>query len=107
MLADCEEGKIDLILIKSISRFARNTAECLEAIRKLIRLNVFIYFEKENINTGDMEGELLLTIFSSLAESESKAISENETWSIQKRFQNGTYVIPSPPTVIRTKRGLW
>ena len=105
MLADCEEGKIDLILIKSISRFARNTAECLEAIRKLIRLNVFIYFEKENINTGDMEGELLLTIFSSLAESESKAISENETWSIQKRFQNGTYVIPSPPYGYKTEAG--
>ena len=106
MLADCEEGKIDPILIKSISRFARNTAECLEAIRKLIWLNVFIYFEKENINTGDMEGELLLTIFSSLSESESKAISENETWSIQKRFQNGTYVIPSPPFGYKNEAGL-
>ena len=106
LLSDCEGGKIDLILIKSISRFARNTAECLEAIRKLIRLNVFIYFEKENINTGDMEGELLLTIFSSLAESESRAISQNETWSIQKRFQNGTYVIPSPPFGYKNEAGL-
>lgn len=106
LLVDCEGGKIDLILIKSISRFARNTAECLEAIRKLIRLNVFIHFEKENINTGDMDGELLLTIFSSLAESESKTISENGTWSIQKRFQTGTYVIPSPPFGYKNEAGL-
>ena len=97
MLDDCEAGKIDFIIIKSISRFARNTTECLEAVRKLIRLKVFIYFEKENINTGDMESELLLTIFSSLAESESVSISENESWAIQKKFQNGTFKISYPP----------
>ena len=97
MLDDCEAGKIDFIIIKSISRFARNTTECLEAVRKLIKLKVFIYFEKENINTGDMESELLLTIFSSLAESESVSIAENESWAIQKRFQNGTFKIGYPP----------
>jgi len=97
MLSDCEKGLVDFIIIKSISRFARNTTECLEAVRKLIKLKVFIYFEKENINTGDMESELLLTIFSSLAESESVSISENETWAIQKRFQNGTFKIGYPP----------
>lgn len=97
MLSDCEKGLIDFIVIKSISRFARNTTECLEAVRKLIKLNVFIYFEKENINTGDMESELLLTIFSSLAESESVSIAENETWAIQKKFQDGTYKIGCPP----------
>lgn len=97
MLDDCEAGKIDFIIIKSISRFARNTAECLEAVRKLIRLKVFIYFEKENINTGEMESELLLTIFSSLAENESVSIAENESWAIQKRFQNGTFKIGYPP----------
>jgi site-specific DNA recombinase len=77
MISDCEKGLIDFIIIKSISRFARNTTECLEAVRKLIKLKVFIYFEKENINTGNMDSELLLTIFSSLAESESVSISEN------------------------------
>jgi len=97
MLDDCEAGKIDFIIIKSISRFARNTTECLEAVRKLIKLKVFIYFEKENINTGDMESELLLTIFSSLAESESVSIAENESWAIQKRFLNGTFKIGYPP----------
>lgn len=97
MLSDCEKGLIDFIIIKSISRFARNTTECLEAVRKLIKLKVFIYFEKENINTGEMESELLLTIFSSLAESESVSIAENETWAIQKRFQNGTFKIGYPP----------
>lgn len=97
MISDCEKGLIDFIIIKSISRFARNTTECLEAVRKLIKLKVFIYFEKENINTGDMESELLLTIFSSLAESESVSIAENESWAIQKRFQNGTFKIGYPP----------
>lgn len=97
MISDCEKGRIDFIIIKSISRFARNTIECLEAVRKLIKLKVFIFFEKENINTGDMESELLLTIFSSLAESESVSIAENEKWAIQKRFQNGTFKIGYPP----------
>ena len=106
MLDDCEAGKIDFIIIKSISRFARNTTECLEAVRKLIKLKVFIYFEKENINTGDMENELLLTIFSSLAESESISLSENEKWSIEKRFQNGTYVVAYPPYGYKNEDGL-
>ena len=106
MISDCEKGLIDFIIIKSISRFARNTTECLETIRKLIKLKVFIYFEKENINTGDMESELLLTIFSSLAESESVSISENEKWSIEKRFQNGTYIVAYPPYVYKNEDGL-
>ena len=106
MLDDCEAGKIDFIIIKSISRFARNTTECLEAVRKLIKLKVFIYFEKKNINTGDMENELLLTIFSSLAESESISLSENEKWSIEKRFQNGTYVVAYPPYGYKNEDGL-
>lgn len=106
MLDDCEVGKIDFIIIKSISRFARNTTDCLKVVRKLIRMKVFIYFEKENINTGDMDGELLLTIFSSLAESESVSLSENESWSIQKRFQNGTYIVASPPYGYKNEDGL-
>lgn len=97
MIADCEDRKIDLIVTKSISRFARNTTDCLELVRKLLDLDVFIYFEKENINTGSMESELMLSILSGLAESESVSISENSKWSIKRRFQNGTYKISYPP----------
>ncbi len=97
MLKDCEQRKIDFIVTKSISRFARNTTDCLELVRKLTDLGVFIYFEKENINTQSMDSELMLTILSSLAESESISISENSKWSIQKRFQNGTYKLSYPP----------
>ncbi|MCW6662793.1 recombinase family protein [Aerococcaceae bacterium NML190073] len=97
MLADCERGLIDYIIVKSISRFSRNTVESIETVRKLCGLGIYIFFEKENIDTGKMEGELLLSILSSFAESESRSISENETWSIQKRFRNGTYKISYPP----------
>ena len=97
MLADCERGLIDNIIVKSISRFSRNTVESIETVRRLCSMGIYILFEKENIDTGKMEGELLLSILSSLAESESRSISENETWSIQKRFRNGTYKIAYPP----------
>ena len=97
MISDCESRKIDLIITKSISRFARNTTDCLEMVRKLIDLGVYIYFEKENINTQSMESELMLSILSGLAESESISISENNKWSIQRRFQNGTFKISYPP----------
>lgn len=97
MVADCERGKMDLVITKSISRFARNTTDCLELVRKLLDLNIYIYFEKENLNTGEMESELMLSILSSLAESESVSISENEKWGIKRRFQNGTFIISYPP----------
>lgn len=97
MIADCEDRKIDFIVTKSISRFARNTIDCLELIRKLINLGVFVYFEKENLNTESMESELLLSILSRLAESESASIAENNKWSIEKRFQNGTFKTSCPP----------
>ena len=97
MISDCENSKIDLIITKSISRFARNTADCLEMVRKLIDLDVYIYFEKENINTQSMESELMLSILSGLAESESISISENNKWAIQRRFQNGTFKVSYPP----------
>ena len=86
MLKDCEDGKIYFILTKSISRLARNTTDCLEIVRRLLDLNIGIYFEKENIDTRTMESELMLSILSSLAESESRSISENNKWSIKKRF---------------------
>ena len=97
LLADCDKGMIDYIIVKSISRFSRNTVDSIEIVRKLCQDGIYIYFEKENIDTGKMEGELLLSILSSLAESESKSISENETWSIQKRFINGSFKIGYPP----------
>lgn len=97
LMADCEMGLIDLVITKSISRFARNTTDCLELVRKLLNYEVYIIFEKENINTGSMESELMLAILASMAESESRSISENEKWSIRKRFRNGTYIISYPP----------
>ncbi len=97
LISDCESGKIDLIVTKSISRFSRNITDCLELVRKLLDLNVSIYFEKENINTGSMDSELFLSILSSMAEEESVSISKNLKWSIKNRFKNGTYKIIYPP----------
>lgn len=97
LLADCDRGLIDYIIVKSISRFSRNTVDSIETVRQLCEKGIYIYFEKENIDTGKMEGELLLSILSSLAESESHSIAENNKWGIQKRFQNGTFKIGYPP----------
>ena len=91
MLRDCNAGKINYILTKSVSRFARNTVDCLQIARNLKDKGIFIYFEKEHIDTGNMDSELMLSIFSSFAAEESISISENEKWSIRKRFQDGTY----------------
>lgn len=89
MIADCDAGKIDRIIVKSISRFARNTLDCLNYVRRLKELGVGVTFEKENIDTLDAKGEVLLTILSSLAQDESRSISENSTWGIRKRFEQG------------------
>ena len=97
MLDDCDKGLIDYIVVKSISRFSRNTVDSIETVRHLCEKGIFIYFEKENIDTGKMEGELLLAIRSSLAESESHSISENNKWGIQKRYLNGTFKIGYTP----------
>lgn len=91
LLRDCKEGRVDLVLTKSISRFARNTTDCLEMVRSLSACGVGIFFESENINTLTMEDEFVLTVLGSLAENESMSISENEKWSIQKRFMKGTF----------------
>ena len=97
MLRDCREGKINLVLTKSISRFARNTTELLETVRSLTAIGVDIIFDRERIDTRSMNSELLLTILASLAESESHSISGNNRWAIQKRFQDGTYRAASAP----------
>lgn len=89
LIADCEQGKIDLVLVKSISRFARNTVDSLSTIRKLKEKGVEVYFEKENIWTLDAKGEMLLTIMSSFAQEESRSISENTTWGKRKQFADG------------------
>ena len=88
MISDCEDGNIDLILTKSITRFARNTVECIQTIRKLKEIGVGIYFEKENINTLSEKSELFITILASVAQGESENISSNNRWAIQKRFQD-------------------
>lgn len=89
MIADALDGRIDLIITKSVSRFARNTVDSLSTIRKLKEHNVECYFEKENIWTFDGKGELLISIMSSLAQEENRSISENVTWGHRKRFAEG------------------
>ena len=89
LIADCEAHRIDMVITKSISRFARNTQDCLENYRKLKNLGITLVFEKENINSADTTGELLLTILSSLAQDESRNISENCKWGIRSKFQKG------------------
>lgn len=91
MITDCRAGKIDMIITKSISRFARNTLDCLNYVRELKELGTGIIFEKEAINTLDAKGEVLLTILSSLAQDESRSISENSTWGIRRRFEVGQH----------------
>lgn len=85
----CEEGKVDLILVKSISRFACNTLDALNYVRKLKEKNIAIIFEKENINTLDLSSEMILTLYSSFAQAESESISKNITWAIRKEFKQG------------------
>lgn len=94
LLNDCRNSKIDLVITKSISRFARNTVDSLVTIRKLKEHNVEVYFERENIYTFDGKGELLLTIMSSLAQEESRSISQNVTWGQRKRFADGKVSLP-------------
>ena len=89
MMKDALDGKIDLILTKSITRFARNTVDLLKSTRKLKEYNVEVKFEKENISNMDMSGELLLTILASFAQAEAQSISDNVKWGIRKRFEIG------------------
>lgn len=89
MIADCDSGKIDLIITKSISRFSRNTVDCLRYTRKLKAINVGVFFEKENINTLETQGETLMTILAALAQQESESLSANVRLGIQFRNQQG------------------
>ena len=93
MVADALAGKIDLIITKSVSRFARNTVDSLSTIRELKERGTEVYFEKENIWTFDSKGELLITIMSSLAQEESRSISENVIWGHRKRMADGKVAV--------------
>ena len=97
MISDCQAGEIDIILVKSVSRFARNIEECLFYIRELKKLHVNVIFEKEAINTKDLDDELLLTFFGSLSEEESRSISRNIRWSFQRRMEQGLFITACAP----------
>lgn len=89
MIQDCQEGKIDMVITKSVTRFARNTQDCLNYARQLKDLGIGVFFEKENINTLDSTGELLFTILASLAQDECRSISENTKWGIRSLYRQG------------------
>lgn len=93
MIQACKDGKIDMIITKSISRFARNTVDCLNYIRELKALNIPVFFEKESINTMDAKGEVLITIMASLAQQESESLSQNVKLGIKYRFQQGKVMV--------------
>ncbi|MDE7362489.1 MAG: recombinase family protein [Oscillospiraceae bacterium] len=97
MMSDCRKGKIDRILAKSISRFARNTKDSLEAVRELKTLGISVYFEKENIDTGEISSEMMLAIYSQFAQEESMSISRNCRMGVHKRMMDGTYKTASTP----------
>ncbi len=93
LLQDCEAGKIDMILTKSISRFARNTVDTLNTLRILRKKGVTVFFEKEHIDTHADNGEMIITVLSGLAQEESFNLSENTRWGIIRKFENGTIIL--------------
>lgn len=97
MLQDCRLGKIDMIITKSVTRFARNTVDSIQAIRELKAMGIAVYFEKERVNTLSEDSEQLITILSSIAQGESESVSSNSRWSIVRRFKNGTFILACPP----------
>ena len=105
MIADCRKGKIDRVLTKSLSRFARNTADALMYARLLRENGVSILFEKENIDTAYMSSELLLALSGAQAQEESISISKNMRWSIERRMKNGTFLASSTPYGYKIENG--
>ncbi len=105
MLQDCRAGKISRILVKSVSRFARNTLELLETTRELKDLGVVVVFEEQGIDTAQMLGEMQLTLLAMAAQEESTSISKNMKWSIQKRMDAGTYLGNTAPYGYRLEKG--
>lgn len=105
MIADCERGKIDRIITKSISRFARNAKECLTIIRHLKSIGVSIYFEEQNIDTSIVTGEMLTAVFAGLAQAESESIAKNMRWSYEKRMASGEFNTCKNPLSYRMVKG--
>lgn len=105
LIEDCRSGKVKRILTKSISRFARNTMECLEYVRELKMLGVSVYFEKENMDTAELSGELLVSIFGSIAQEESASISSNMRWSYERRMKAGEFNTCFAPFGYRIQNG--
>lgn len=97
LLEEADKGNIDIILTKSISRFTRNTVDLLETVRHLKDIGVFVRFERENIDTSGMEGELLLTLLAGFAEAEAKSASEARLWSVRKGYEKGISCHGHPP----------
>ena len=92
MMQDCRKGKIDRILVKSISRFTRNTKDCLAAVRELKELGISVQFEEQGIDTSKVSSEMVTAIMASLAQKQSESISSNVRWGVQKRMQDGTFI---------------
>ena len=105
MLQDCRTGKIQRILVKSVSRFARNTLELIETTRELKELGVVVVFEEQGIDTSQMLGEMQLTLLAMAAQEESTSISKNMRWSIQKRMEDGTFITCYPAYGFDLKNG--
>ena len=97
MLLDARNGLFDLIVTKSVSRFARNTADCLSLVSALRDAGVIVYFEREKLYTDSQESDFLLPILASLAEDESRTLSDNSRWSVLRRYQNGTFRLSKAP----------
>ena len=105
LMTDCRNGLIDRVLTKSISRFARNTQDCLEAIRELKSIGVSVYFERENLDTSTMSSEMITAVMASLAQRESESISSNLRWSYQKRMEKGEFNTCKAPYGYRLVEG--
>ena len=105
MMADCRKGKIDKVMVKSISRFARNTRDCLAALRELSRLGVSVQFEKENIDTRTLTTELMVSVSGSLAQQESISTSQNQRMSYQRRMERGEFITCTAPLGYRLVGG--
>lgn len=97
LMKDCRNGLIDIVYTKSISRFSRNTVDCLEAVRELKQLGIAVIFEKENINTLQMEGEMMLSIMSSMAQDEAQSTSKNVKWGVKQHMMSGNYKLSYAP----------
>ena len=107
LMKDCRRGKIDRIYTKSISRFARNTKDCLKNLRELKALGITVIFEKENIDTANMTDEIMITILGGLAQEESVSISKNMKWSYRKRMESGKFVTNHAPFGFRLVNHHW